>query len=61
MNGLYLIRTGRSTWPCLQLCWSAIRASLTDRWWEVKQEQEQAAAEHAAREEKEQQAKALGA
>jgi hypothetical protein len=31
----------------------------TDRWWEVKQEQEQAAAERSAREKKEQEAMAL--
>jgi hypothetical protein len=32
----------------------------SDRWWKVKQEQEQAAAKHAAREAKEQEAKTLG-
>ena len=31
----------------------------TDRWWEVREEQAQAAAEHAAREEREWEAKAL--
>ena len=34
-------------------------ARYTDRWWEVKQEKARAAAERAAREEKEREAKAL--